>query len=231
MKIIENTKLIERNKKISKYSSYGALVLLGLGFYFTMKNDTVSMIYSLVALLLGLVVWQVSMFFTSRWGAKVNPHELITNALKGLDDKYTLYHYATPVSHLLTSNSGIWILLPVLASGKISYLNGKWVQKGSSFFLKIFSMDGIGRPDAEGDMETKDLLKAFTKHNIQIDPELIKPMALFFNKKATLDLKEAPITCLPADKAKDYLRKLPKTSPLTNAQLDSLKPIIKIKEA
>ena len=107
MKIIENTKLIERNKKISKYTSYGALALLALGLYFTFKEDTASMIYSLAALLLGLIVWQISMFFTSRWGAKVCPHELITSALKGLDDKYTLYHYATPVSHFLTSPSGI----------------------------------------------------------------------------------------------------------------------------
>ena len=77
MKIIENTKLIERNKKISKYTSYGALVFLGIGFYFTLQSDPMAVIYSLVALLIGLVVWQISMYFTSRWGAKVNPHELI----------------------------------------------------------------------------------------------------------------------------------------------------------
>jgi hypothetical protein len=231
MKIIENTRLIERNKKISKYSSYGALALLGLGFYFTLQDDTMSMIYSMAALLLGLIVWQVSMFFTSRWGAKVCPHELITSALKGLDDKFTLYHYATPVSHLLTSPAGLWILLPVLAGGRISYDRGKWIQKGGSFFLKMFSMDAIGRPDAEGQLETRDLQKALDKHAIQIDPELIKPLALFFNKNATLDLKDAPITCLPSDKAKDYLRKLPKVPLLTTVQLDSLRSIQTIKES
>jgi hypothetical protein len=231
MKIIENTKLINRNKKISKYSSYGALALLALGFYFTLKEDTTSMIYSLVALLLGLVVWQVSMFFTSRWGAKVCPHELITSALKGLDDKFTLYHYATPVSHFLTSPSGLWILLPVMASGKVSYKNGKWAQKGGSFFLKMFSLDSLGRPDTEAGLEIRDLQKALVKHDIEIDPEVIRPLALFFNKNVTLDLKDAPITCLSSDKAKDFLLKKLKTPLLTDAQMDKLKSIITIKIA
>lgn len=229
MKIIENTKLIERNKKISKYTSYGALALLALGLYFTFKEDTASMIYSLAALLLGLIVWQISMFFTSRWGAKVCPHELITSSLKGLDDKFTLYHYSTPVSHLLTSPSGLWILLPVLASGKVSYTNGKWSQKGGSFFLKMFSLDSIGRPDTEAGLEIKDLNKALAKNDIEIDPEVIRPLALFFNKNVTLDLKNAPITCLPSDKAKDFLRKQPKTPLLTDAQMDRFKSIITIK--
>jgi hypothetical protein len=230
MKIIENTKLINRNKTISKYSSYAALAFLGIGFYFTLKNDTASMIYSLVALLVGLVVWQISMYYTSRWGAKVCPHELITNALKGLDDKYTLYHYATPIPHLLASPSGLWILLPIMASGKVSYDNGRWKQKGGSIFLKLFSMDAIGKPDIEGDLEIKDLNRALTKNNIQIDPALIKPLALFFNKNAKLNLGNAPITCIPSDKAKDYLRKLSKTPVLSAGQLDSLKAIVTIKE-
>ncbi len=54
MKIIENTKLINRNKKISKYSSYGALAFLAIGFYFTLKEDTTSMIYSLASAPAGL---------------------------------------------------------------------------------------------------------------------------------------------------------------------------------
>jgi hypothetical protein len=231
MKIIANTKLINRNKQISKYSSYAALAFLGIGFYFTLKDDSASLIYSLVALLLGLVIWQISMYYTSRWGAKVCPHELITNALKGLDDKFTLYHYATPVSHLLSSPGGLWILLPILASGKITYENGRWKQKGGSIFLKLFSMDAIGRPDAEAQLEQKDLMRALTKNDIQIDPGQIKPLVLFFNKNATLDLNNAPITCLPSDKAKEHLRKLPKTALLSSAQLNDLKKVITFKEA
>jgi hypothetical protein len=231
MKIIENTKLINRNKKIAKYSSYATFAFIALSFYFSRKNDTASMIYTLIALLLCMVVWQISMYFTSRWGAKVCPHEMITSALKGLDDKYTLYHYSTPVSHLLASSNGLWIILPELAGGKISYSNGKWKQKGANTFLKIFGQDSLGRPDAESQLEVNDLHKALDKKGIQIDPGMIKPLALFFNKKAELSVNEAPIACVQSDKAKEYLRKQPKSPALTAEQLDSLKMILKVKES
>jgi len=230
MKIIENTKLIDRNKKIAKYSSYATFAFIALSFYFSRKSDAASMIYTLIALLLCMVVWQISMYFTARWGAKVCPHEMISSALKGLDDKYTLYHYATPVSHLLASSNGLWIILPELAGGKISYSEGKWKQKGGSTFLKIFGQDSLGRPDAESLLEINDLQKALDKKGIQIDPGLIKPLALFFNKKAELSVNDAPIACIQSDKAKEFLRRQPKSPALSAGQLDGLKSIVKIKE-
>jgi hypothetical protein len=229
MKIIENTKLINRNKKIAKYTSYATFAFIAVSFYFNTRKDTTSIILMLVALLLCMIAWQVSMFFTARWGAKVNPYEMITSALKGLDDKYTLYHFSTPVSHLLVCPNGLWIILPELAGGEISYVNGKWKQKGANTFLKIFGQDSLGRPDAESQLEINDLYRALNKKDIQIDPELIKPLALFFNKKAELSVTGAPVACIPSDKVKEYLRRQPKSPALTADQLDRIKSIVTVK--
>jgi hypothetical protein len=230
MKIVENTKLIERNKKIAKYTSYATFGFIALSFYFNTREDTLSIILMLVALLCCMIVWQISMYYTARWGAKINPHEMVTMALKGLDDKYTLYHYSTPVSHLLASSNGLWIILPELAGGKIEYSNGKWKQKGGNAFLKIFGQDSIGRPDSEAQMEINDLQKSFIKNDIEIERELIKPLALFFNKKAELSLDDAPFACIQSDKAKEFLRKQPKSPSLSAGQLSSLKSIVTIKD-
>ena len=230
MKIISNTKLIARNKKISAYATVAALVLLGVGFYLTLQNDATSLFYSFMALLLGIMVWQISIYYTNRWGAKVCPYELITGSLKGLEDKYTLYHFSTPVSHLLAGPTGLWVLMPILAGGKISYENGKWKQKGVNPIFRFFTQDKIGRPDSEARLEISDLLSALSKKNIEIAPDWIKPMAIFFNMKAELNTADAPITCLPASKVKDYLRKFPKSSSLTPELLQSLKGILTFKE-
>jgi hypothetical protein len=231
MKIISNTKLIDRNKKISKYSSYATLACLGLAFYFTTKNDNASVLYSLIALFVGLIVWQISMFFTKRWGSKVNPYDLISSALKGLDDKYTLYHYSTPVSHLLVSPSGLWVVLPLLAGGQITYQNGKWKQKGGNVIFKFFAQDTIGRPDTEIQIEINDLERALTKHDIEIDRSIIKPLALFFNQKAELDLDQAPILCLAAPKAKEFLRKQPRNPAIPADLLQRINHIMTIKKS
>jgi len=230
MKIISNIKLIARNKKISSYTTIAALVLLGLGLYLTLRNDPVSMFYSLIALFLGITVWQISIYFTNRWGAKVCPYELISAALKGLEDKYSLYHFSTPVSHLLAGPTGIWIVIPILGGGRISYENGKWKQKGVNAIFKFFSQDKVGRPDFEARIELSDLERAMQKKDVHIDPLLIKSIAIFFNPKAELNTKDAPILCLPSGKVKDYLRKLPKTPVIPPEQLQSLNRILTIKE-
>ncbi len=230
MKIITNTKLIERNKKISTYTTIAALVFLGLGLYLTLRNDPISMFYSLIALFLGVSVWQISIYFTNRWGAKVCPYELITAALKGLEDKYTLYHFSTPISHLLAGPTGLWVVIPILGGGRISYENGRWKQKGINSIFKFFSQDKVGRPDAEARVEISDLDNALKKKNISVDSQMIKPVAIFFNPKAELATEGAPILCLPSGKVKDYLRRLPKTPNLSPEQLNVISRIITIKE-
>jgi hypothetical protein len=125
----------------------------------------------------------------------------------------------------------LWIILPELAGGIISYDNGKWKQKGANAFLKIFGQDSLGRPDAESQLEINDLNRALDKKGIQIDPGFIKPLALFFNKKAELSVSGAPVACIQSDKAKEYLRKQPKSPALSSEQLDSLKMILKVKES
>ncbi|MBN2676593.1 MAG: hypothetical protein JXR32_00855 [Anaerolineaceae bacterium] len=230
MKIITNDKLISRNKKISKYSIYAAMASLALAFYFTWRNDTASMLYSLIALFIGLLIWQISMHYTSRWGAKVCPYELVSSALKGLDDKYTLYHYTTPVSHLLVSPSALWVIDPILAGGRISYQNGKWKQKGGNLFFKFFAQDTIGRPDSEINFEIRELERAFIKYNVDIDRSIIKPLILFFNQQVELDLDKAPVICLPSTKAKEYLRKQPKNNAIPSDLLQRIRPVITVNE-
>jgi hypothetical protein len=230
MKIVSNTKLINRNKKISTYTTIASLVFLGLGFYLTLRDDPASMFYSLIALFLGITVWQISVYFTNRWGAKVCPYELIASALKGLEDKYTLYHFSTPVNHLLAGPTGLWVVVPILSGGRVSYTNGRWNQKGVNAFFKFFSQDKLGRPDVEAQIEITDLMRAMKKQAIQIDPALIKPVAMFFNPKVELSTEDAPILCLASGKVKDYLRKLPKSQVVPPELLQSLRRIVTIKD-
>ena len=61
MRIITNHKLIERNGKIGRYTSIGALVILGIGMYITFTRPEMYG-YSLGALVLGFFLSQIGMF-------------------------------------------------------------------------------------------------------------------------------------------------------------------------
>ena len=129
MKIVTNSKLIKRNSAIGKYSSIGALLVLGIGLYITFKFPE-KFIYSMGCLLLGFLLSQFGIYFGNRWGRNPRPDQLINKNLKGLGREYTIYHYSTPASHLLLGPSGAWVILPYHQGGKVVFNGKRWQVKG-----------------------------------------------------------------------------------------------------
>jgi hypothetical protein len=229
MKIITNQKLIARNKVIGQVTTLASLVILGGGLYFSFQQNfdeggTASII-SLTALLVGFALSQVGIYFGNKWGKSPRPDEVISNSLKGLDDKYLLYHYNTPVSHLLVGPAGIWTLIPYSLGGKITYDNGKWRQKGGSFYMKLFGQESLGRPDLEAISEINRLKKYF-KDCSQVDLPDPEAVLVFSNEKAIIEADKAPFAALPAKKVKEYIRKQVKESKLTNEKLAVLEELL-----
>ncbi len=229
MEIISNQKLIARNKVIGQVTTLASLVILGGGLYFSFqqnidKGGTASII-SLTALLVGFALSQVGIYFGNKWGKSPRPDEVISNSLKGLDDKYLLYHYSTPVSHLLVGPAGIWTLIPYSLGGKITYDNGKWRQKGGSFYMKLFGQESLGRPDLEAISEINRLKKYF-KDFPQVDLPDPEAVLVFSNEKAIIEADKAPIAALPAKKLKEYIRKQVKESKLSNEKLAILEELL-----
>jgi hypothetical protein len=218
MKIVANYKLINRNKKIGNYTTIGSLVVLGAGLYISFTAQTSDgFTWSLVALVLGFLLSQVGIFFGNRWGRSPRPDELLTKELKGLDDKYILYHYTTPVSHLLVGPAGIWILSTYNQTGRIIYDEQKkrWQQKGGNFYMKMFAQENLGRPDQEANSTLVDLTKRMGK-DVQI-PGLPEPRValVFINPKVEVDAQNAHLPTLPVDKLKDFMRRQVKENPIS----------------
>jgi hypothetical protein len=217
MIIVSNNKLIRRNKKIGNYTTIASLVTLGLGLYVSFSAQTAEgFTWSLVCLIIGFLLSQIGIFFGNRWGRSPRPDELLTKELKGLDDKYFLYHYITPVSHLLVGPAGIWLLAPYTQSGKISFQSEKkrWVHKGGNIYMKLFAQEGLGRPDQEVTASLVDLKKFITK--VEPISGLPEPRAalVFVNPKVEVDAQNASIPTLALDKLKDFLRRQAKEARL-----------------
>ncbi len=132
MKIVSNSKLIKRNAKIGQYTSTGALIVLGIGLYLSFAQPN-KFAFSLGALLVGFFLSQVGMYFSNKWGRNPRPDEVIDKSLKGLGRDYTIYHFVTPVSHLLVGPAGIWTITPHYQTGTVIYDKKRWRAKGGGF--------------------------------------------------------------------------------------------------
>ena len=208
MKIASNTKLITRNSNIGRYTTFASLAVLGVGLYISFTSPE-AFSWSLGALVIGFLLSQVGLTYSSKFGKSPRPDESLTQALKGLEDKFTLYHYESPTNHLLVGPAGVWVLLPYFQAGTIRYnaAKNRWTQKGGNFFLKMFGQENLGRPDTEIQYGINETRKFLEKQLPGTELPEIRAALLFFNEKTELAVEGAPYPAIKADKAKDFFRK------------------------
>jgi hypothetical protein len=219
MKIVTNQKTIKRNSRIGQVATLGSLGILAAGLFMSFNPDLIQ--YSFFALLAGFVISQVGIHYGTKFGRSPRPDERLTAALKGLGDQYILYHYAGPVPHLLVGPAGIMPLLPYNQRGTITYDEGRkrWRQKGGNLYLKIFAQEGLGRPDLDVEVHTQDVNNHVKKNLSEIEVPPVRPVLVFTNDKAELQVQNAPAPTLPAEKLKDYVRRLAKEEPAPMEQI------------
>lgn len=233
MKIYTNEKLVKRNSRIGQIASIISLVVLGVGMFYTFK-DTAGNYISLTfgALIIGFLLFQFGNYYMSRWGKYPRPDQLLIQALKGLDDKYSLYNYTSNIFHLILGPAGCFVLLPYNQPGLISYdpKKGRWHQKGGSGFMKFFGGEGLGRPDLEVKYSQADLTAYLKK--LDVDPSYASEnvILVFTNPKVELAVENSPVPAIAGEKLKDYLRKRAKEKPVSAEWLSSLQQKLTPKE-
>lgn len=224
MKIIKNEKLIQRNGKIGGWLSIGALAVLGGGMYISFTKPE-WFIYSLVCLVLGFILTQIGMYMSTRWGRSPRPDEKIDTSLKGLHSEFNLYHYSSPVSHLLIGPAGIWVLLPYQQAGVAYFEKKRWKVKGGGFmqaYMRIFGQEGIGRPDIEAETEIALVKKFLAKHLEENAIPEVKAVMVFTHDQVEVDAGESPIPAMKLKRLKEFLREESKTRKITSTQIQQI---------
>lgn len=224
MKIIKNEKLIARNSKIGQFTSLGALAVLGIGMYISFQKPEL-FYYSIAALIVGFMMTQVGMFFTNRWGRTPRPDEQLDASLKGLPGETIIYHYVTPVSHLLVGPAGIWILMPFHQRGKVTYEKNRWKLSGGGFmqaYMTIFGQEGIGRPDLELENQIESLKKFFSKKMEGDEVPEIKGVLVFTSDQIEINDTDASIPALQIKKLKEFVRQKSKEQSLGSLMLQKI---------
>jgi len=225
MKIIKNEKLIKRNSKIGQYTSLGALVVLGVGMYISFTRSEL-FVWAVGALLLGFTLTQVGMYFGNRWGRSPRPDERLDAGLKGLHKDFNIYHWTTPVAHLLVGPAGIWVLIPYHQRGQVTYSKNRWRMSGGGFlqnYMRLFGQEGIGRPDLEAESEINAIHKALAKEMNEEDIPEIQAALVFTVEDIEIDAENAPLLALPLKKLKDFMRNKAKEKPVSITEIEKVK--------
>lgn len=207
MKVVLNNNLVTKNKNIGRYTSIASLIILAAGLFASFNVQYVN--YSFIALILGFILSQVGIYYGNRWGKSPRPDEILTQSLKGIGDKYTLYHYSTKTPHLLVGPAGILALVPMAQGGTIYYdeKKARIRQKGGNLYLKIFAQESLGHPEMEARSVQKDATEYLKSKLDEKELPVVDTILVFTNPKVKLDCEKSPILTLTSDKLKDFIRK------------------------
>ncbi|MGD9093122.1 MAG: hypothetical protein PVF74_09745 [Anaerolineales bacterium] len=231
MKIDTNDKMIRRNARIAQIASLSGLVILIGGMVISFTNQEL-ISFSFVALLVGFILSQVGIYFTNRWGRRPRPDELLDKALKGLDNKYAIYHYVTPVSHFLVGPAGLWVLVTRHQRGTITFSNGRWRQKGGGFvqtYLKFFAQEGIGRPELEIVNDIEKIQRYLRKQLSDGDIPPIDAALIFTNDDVDIQIEEEDNPLAPTlylNKLKNHIRKTAKAKPISMDKMQEIQEVL-----
>jgi hypothetical protein len=225
MKIIKNETLIKRNAKIGGWTSIAALAVLGGGMYLSFTRPEL-FTYSLLALLLGFTLTQIGMYLGNKFGRSPRPDEKLDAGLKGLQNEFVIYHYTTPVSHLLVGPAGLWVMKPYHQRGQVAFKKNRWRMSGGGFlqgYMRIFGQEGLGRPDIEIESDISSLRKHLLKKLDESELPEIQALMVFTSDDVEVDADDPPIPAMKLKQVKEFMRQKAKEKKLPAETINQLK--------
>ena len=225
MKIIENTKLIKRNRLLSRIIFYITIAVLIVEVYLSLTNSPYTQgINAYGVLIVAFFLVQFTILFGNRWGRSPRIDEIINSSLKGLDDKYSIYQYMGNVNHLLIGPAGIWAINPFHQRGTILFdaKKKKYVQKGGGNFLsKVISGDSIADVIHYSKLARTDVKKMFSKYGIEDYPEPVIAN-IFFDPDAIVKAHDGPELTMHVKNLKDHVRQVAKKNQVPEKTINSI---------
>lgn len=210
MRVVINEALINRNRKISHILFFISLAGMGAGFVLTWTTDPASGTSQLTCLILPLLLLLTltSVRMANIWIREPRPVEVLNNALKGLGQKYTIFHHLLPAPHVLIGPEGVFTLTTVWQDKTYRVKGKKWY--GDEGLLRKLNgylrQDLIGNPFAEAALHAREVERLLKKIAPEAQVE-VQPLVVLIHPKAAVEAEDPLYPVLYADpKKKPSLR-------------------------
>jgi hypothetical protein len=232
MRVVINQALIDRYRRISHILFFVSLAGMGIGFFYTWTSNPNTQGNQLSCLILPvlLLMTLTSVRMANTWIREPRPVEVLSDALKGLGRKYSLFHHILPAPHVLIGPEGVFTLTTVWQDRPYRVKGKKWY--GEEGMLR--KLNGYLRQDLIGNPFQNALLEADQMQKLvdKIAPDSgveVQPLVVFIHPNAAFEAETPLLPVLYADPKKkpslrNYLRDIKSENrpTLTEEQLDRI---------
>ncbi len=223
MRVVINEAQINRNRKISHILFFVSLAGMGVGFFYTWTQPAASSTSQISCLILPvlLLMTLTSVRMANQWIREPRPVTVLADALKGLGQKYTLFHHVLPTPHVLIGPEGVFTLTVVWQERSYRIEGKKW--RGDEGVIRKLNgylrQDLIGNPFQEALYQAQQVQKLVDKVEPGSKVE-VQPLIVLINPKASFEAEDPVIPVLYADSKRKpalrlYLRDLKKSESQT----------------
>lgn len=206
MRIITNTPFIQKRARLARIISYVGLAILAGGFVTSLLQPNLILL-AYLTLPIGMILANIGIYLANRYLRPPRPDQALDQALKGLSDRYTIYHYMLPADHVLISPHGIYPLIVRFQAGTFINEGERWQQRQGCWgrVLRLFGQEGIGNPTQEARAEVEALRRYLAEHAPGLDVP-IEPIIVFTHPQAEITITSPAVPVVLAKKLKVYLR-------------------------
>lgn len=218
MRVVINEAQINRYRKISHVLFFISLAGMGIGFFYTWTQPAASSTSQISCLILPILLLMTltSVRMANTWIREPRPITVLSDALKGLGKKYTIFHHVLPAPHVLVGPEGVFTLTTVWQERAYRVEGKRW--RGDEGIVRKINgylrQDLIGNPFQDALFQAQQVQKLVEK--VAPDSEVeVQPLIVMINPKASFEAEDPIIPVLYAD---------PKRKPSLRLYLRDLKP-------
>jgi len=214
MKVITNEPLVAKRKKLATRLSPLAMVLLLGGLatnIISLRDEALSpvLFYATLGLLiLGFLTSTVATGLINRWVREPRADQHLASALKGFDNKYTLFNYTSKAPHVLVAPNRLYAITTKFHDGTVNVSGSKWRRKFTvGRLLRIFADEGLGNPTLEARQNAQIVVKLL-KENLpdQAADISVEPVIVFTDPKVDLTVEDPEVPVLKGKQLKTFVR-------------------------
>jgi hypothetical protein len=213
---------ILRNGKIGRILTFGGLGVMAVGLVASVVwPKAVNLV--LGSAFVGIFGSQFGMLYYNKWGRRPRVDEIVDDTLKGLDGRFTVFHYKLGTNHALISPAGVFALIPRWEKGDVSFRDGRWTvyqDKGGMF--RRAGQHVVRGVEASAQAEVDALGYAIKKRLEMPEAFPVQALLVFLHPKASVKAKGSSILAVHAKKLKETLRQLPKRQTLSEEEILTL---------
>lgn len=213
MQIIRDEVKMKRWKWVAQAINFTGLGVLIIAMTLTFRSNSTEQAFWVqwVALLVGIMCWQVGTNLGYRYTRSPRPDESLDSGLKAAVPKSTLYHYILPTHHVLLTRSGPIVLHPVINTGTVTVSGedgDKWRRK-IPFYKRFIGADPrFGNPTKEAEYQLGQLVKFIDEKAPELEEIPIAVLLVFTNPLVKLtNPKDSRLPALQVPELKKFIRK------------------------